>query len=237
MRGSGARTRLCRSFSPTVLPTPRKTRRDSLVLSSALRKVPDNVPCKTLLVLSTLQRPGALCDVLAVFRDRRINITRIQSRPVPNEPWQELFFLDFDGNGGSDTGTQIMQDLARVTRSVRILGCYPSDRLPVAEVPASVLAQSLAVEPEPPAVAAPARKAAKSWKLVSREHKSEDTTIEVQGVKIGERLPGHGRALLRWSPKSRSSAAPRGLPIVARGSYAAVASNPARRLMRFRVMV
>ncbi len=156
-----------------------------LVLAKTVKPVAENIPCKTSLLLSTLQRPGALCDVLSVFRDRGINLTRIESRPVPNEPWQELFFVDFDGNSQSEIVTVALQELARVTRFVRLLGCYPSDRLPPAQVPAAVLAQTVAVSDVKRDDKPKAKAANKNWKLVSREHKNDDTVINVQGVKIG----------------------------------------------------
>ncbi len=158
-----------------------------LVLARAVREVPLNVPCKTSLLFSTWQRPGALADVLLVFRDAGVNLTRIESRPTPGQSWQELFFVDLDGNVQGEAVAAALQAAARCTRTLRVLGCYPSERLPPTGVPAAVLAQAQlpAVEPVPAAAPAPARKAPKGWTLASRAHKPQDTVIEVGGVRIG----------------------------------------------------
>ncbi|NQD36589.1 3-deoxy-7-phosphoheptulonate synthase [Permianibacter sp. IMCC34836] len=173
-----------------------------VVLSRTLQSVPAPVASKTSLMFCTWQRPGALADALLVFRDRAINLTRIESRPMPGEPWQAMFFLDCEGNIESETLQEAVQALSRCTRVLRVLGCYPSERLPPAQVPVTVLAQSETesrTENSSPvsdptssiglAVAAPAKKPAKAgkgWKLASREHKPDDTIVEVGGVRIGD---------------------------------------------------
>ncbi|MFT5994099.1 MAG: chorismate mutase/prephenate dehydratase, partial [Bradymonadia bacterium] len=48
------------------------------------------IPCKTSLVMSTAQRPGALVDALLVFRDAGLTLTKLESRPVPANTWEEM---------------------------------------------------------------------------------------------------------------------------------------------------
>lgn len=50
------------------------------------------------LAFSTRHEAGALCAVLDVFRQRRINLLRIESRPVKTDPGTYVFFVDFDGS-------------------------------------------------------------------------------------------------------------------------------------------
>ncbi len=159
-----------------------------VVLARQLKTVPANVPCQTSLLLGTLQQAGALVDALLVFRDHGIRLTKLESRPVPNQPWEEMFFLDFDGNLDNDNVKQALQALTRCTRYVRVLGCYPSERLPPTTLPAEVLAQVTPATPPAnatPTTAKPVAKGGKSWKLASREHKNDDTVIRVKGVAIG----------------------------------------------------
>ena len=158
-----------------------------VVLARAVRPVPASVPCKTSLLFSTWQRPGALADVLLAFRDHGINLTRIESRPTPGQAWQELFFVDLEGNVESAPVAAALEAVARCTRSLRVLGCYPSERLPPTQVPAAVLAQAAGPAPaEAPRPAPRAARSTKGWTLASRAHKPEDTVIQVGPARVGE---------------------------------------------------
>lgn len=37
---------------------------------------------------------GALSDIIAIFADNNINLTKIMSRPIPNRPWEYTFYID-----------------------------------------------------------------------------------------------------------------------------------------------
>ena len=87
-------------------------------------EVPEAVPSKTSIVMA-VEHPGALMDALAVFHDADINLVMLESRPIANNPREELFYLDFDkhlraGSPGcpGDTYAQV--------RFLRVLGSYPS---------------------------------------------------------------------------------------------------------------
>src|SRR5262249_40458075 len=48
----------------------------------------------TALLFSVHDRPGALHAILAHFKERNCNLRRIQSRPVPGEGWEYLFYVE-----------------------------------------------------------------------------------------------------------------------------------------------
>lgn len=50
------------------------------------------------LILRLPHQSGALASTLAIFSDRRLNLSKIQSRPDPNLPWNYLFYLDFEAD-------------------------------------------------------------------------------------------------------------------------------------------
>jgi prephenate dehydratase len=80
---------------------------------------------KTSLLLSLGNTPGTLHRALGVFASRGVNLTKIESRPIPGRPWEYRFYLDVidsPGRGLADA----MAELRRVASGVRILGTYPA---------------------------------------------------------------------------------------------------------------
>lgn len=79
---------------------------------------------KCSVVFSTPHRAGALYQVLRIFSEAGINLTRIQSRPIRMNPGQYAFLLDFQG---SDRATKVRDVLGRVeqeTSMFKFLGSY-----------------------------------------------------------------------------------------------------------------
>ncbi len=87
---------------------------------------PPEVPCKTSLLLATGHRPGDLADVLRHFASRTINLTKLESRPVPDRPFQYQFYLDLEGHANSAALVDALDAIKEHTRELRILGTYPS---------------------------------------------------------------------------------------------------------------
>jgi chorismate mutase/prephenate dehydratase len=67
------------------------------------------------IAFSLPHKSGELASVLSVFADLNINLTKIQSRPIPQSPWEYYFYLDFScetGNRGAMTALyQLEQEL------------------------------------------------------------------------------------------------------------------------------
>lgn len=53
---------------------------------------------RTSLLIGTMDRPGALNEILTVLSDEHINLAKIESRPIKGKQWQYLFFLDMLGH-------------------------------------------------------------------------------------------------------------------------------------------
>jgi prephenate dehydratase len=81
-------------------------------------------PAKTSLVYATKNVPGALLRSLQPFAVTGIQLTKIESRPSRNSPWDYVFYLDFEG----DPASQHVADALEVMRAscawVRVLGTY-----------------------------------------------------------------------------------------------------------------
>jgi len=80
---------------------------------------------KCSLVFSTQHRAGALFEVLQVFAENQINLTRIESRPVRRNPGAYAFLLDFLGKEEDPVIQQAMEKIRQMTPMFRILGFYP----------------------------------------------------------------------------------------------------------------
>ena len=98
-------------------------------------KVPIQIPAKTTIVMSTIQKPGALVDALIVLKENQINMTKLESRPINGNPWEEMFYLDIDGNVDDGPMQTALESLEGMTRSIKILGCYPIDDISHTKVP------------------------------------------------------------------------------------------------------
>jgi prephenate dehydratase len=86
---------------------------------------PLGTPDKTTLAFALQNEPGALFKALSVFALRDIDLTKLESRPIPGRPWEYLFYLDL-GVGREDLrcGRAIVH-LAESARWVKTLGSYP----------------------------------------------------------------------------------------------------------------
>lgn len=86
---------------------------------------------KTSLVFSSRHQPGALYECLGEFATRGINLTKIESRPRLNRPWQYIFYLDFEGHCQDPKCEAAIMGLLRRSSFIKLLGSYPAATTPV----------------------------------------------------------------------------------------------------------
>jgi chorismate mutase/prephenate dehydratase len=99
-----------------------------VIVSTEPAHYPEGVPCKTSLIFSTIHEQGALARCIAIFAERGLNLTKIESRPKPDTPFEYIFYMDFEGNVDAASTRAALEDLKAVTTFLVVLGSYPMGR-------------------------------------------------------------------------------------------------------------
>jgi len=80
---------------------------------------------KTSIVFSVKHKPGALYQSLQELARRNINLTKIESRPTRQKPWEYNFYLDFEGHREDKLFREALESLENTSLFVKVLGSYP----------------------------------------------------------------------------------------------------------------
>ncbi len=158
-----------------------------LICSKNPIRVDERIPAKTSLVLATAHQAGSLVQALSVFKDFGINMTKLESRPIIGNPWEEMFYLDFQGNIQEQKVKDLLDDVGKYTRYLKILGCYPAKDFEKTKVDHIKQAHQETGTNVKTSEAVKEKKSNHkvSYKLASRDYKKDDTIISVKDVKIG----------------------------------------------------
>lgn len=91
-------------------------------------------PCKTSMIFTTRHERGALVRCLSILADHELNLTKLESRPRPETPWEYLFYVDFEGNAEHPKVRAAVSSVEQQTVFFKLLGSYPirTRRQPVA---------------------------------------------------------------------------------------------------------
>jgi len=91
-------------------------------------------------MFTTKNEPGALYNCLGVFEKNKLNLTRIESRPIAGQPWKYWFYADAaltkeDGSSMFQTEKEVctyvnkvIEELKDKAEDVRLLGVYSESR-------------------------------------------------------------------------------------------------------------
>jgi len=86
---------------------------------------PSDAVCKTSLLVDLAHRPAALGELLAELGRRGVNLCKIESRPIPDRPWQYRFYLDLEGHAASVAVAAALEAVRSLCAELRVLGTYP----------------------------------------------------------------------------------------------------------------
>ncbi|KPJ64647.1 hypothetical protein AMK68_01015 [candidate division KD3-62 bacterium DG_56] len=80
---------------------------------------------KTSIMFSVPHRPGALHEALGVLEKYDINMTMIEARPGRQQPFEYVFFIDFQGHADDPHVAKAVAQLQDTCLFLKVLGSYP----------------------------------------------------------------------------------------------------------------
>ena len=81
---------------------------------------------KTSLLFTLPDRPGSLAGVLNLLAREKVNMKKLESRPLRGEKWQYVFFADLECDLSRSEYSRLLSQLEDASHSLRLLGSYPN---------------------------------------------------------------------------------------------------------------
>lgn len=91
-----------------------------------LKTAPRSGDDKTAIMFQLHDRAGALADALGIFRRNRVNLTWIESFPIPGEDRAYLFFIELEGHETDLRVRRAIESLQKKTLQMKVLGSFAS---------------------------------------------------------------------------------------------------------------
>ncbi len=80
---------------------------------------------KTTIAFNTKHYPGALVNCLQRLAKNGINLTKLESRPLPENPWEYVFFAEFVGGKDDENVKLALGEMEAASTFIKVLGSYP----------------------------------------------------------------------------------------------------------------
>ncbi|WP_455219955.1 prephenate dehydratase, partial [Kaarinaea lacus] len=89
------------------------------------QETPPSGSDKTSLLVSTMNKPGALHRLINPLASNSISMSRIESRPSRMTMWDYVFFIDIEGHKDDQQVATALAELDQEAAMLKILGSYP----------------------------------------------------------------------------------------------------------------
>ena len=76
------------------------------------------------LMLNLEHRPGALHEMIGKLACRGVNLTKLESRPIPGKDFEFRFYFDLEGSVFSPEVLLVLKEIELAAEKMSFLGCY-----------------------------------------------------------------------------------------------------------------
>lgn len=80
---------------------------------------------KTSMFFSVTHKSGSLYQALEIFASRKINMTKIESRPSKKQAWEYVFYVDTEGHRDEEPLKSAIKEFSENVAHFKVLGSYP----------------------------------------------------------------------------------------------------------------
>lgn len=155
-----------------------------LLISLKPEPVDPRQPTRTSLVWTVNHRRGALASCLQAFSAEDINLSKLESRPLPDSPWQYMFYVDVEGHVEDPRVSRALDLVREHTNHLKVLGSYPRRTGEEAPVPTRAPAAAPAAEPATRRTTHVGEEDAR-LPLCGLKGGGERTVLQVGGIEVG----------------------------------------------------
>ena len=108
-------------LAKNIEDNPDNITRFAVIGQESARRTGDD---KTALMFEIAHRPGALADAMAIFKRGRLNMTWIESFPIPQQTGRYLFFIEFVGHQNDLRARRAIAAIEKKAVRLEVLGSY-----------------------------------------------------------------------------------------------------------------
>lgn len=91
---------------------------------SAKNETPEDIVKSSICFQLRDDRPGGLLEIMELFRDKGINLTKIESRPAKHQLGRYIFIIDCEENLYAESNREVLEKIKERSTKVKLLGAF-----------------------------------------------------------------------------------------------------------------